>query len=366
MKKMKLFAIDLGNRQVKLKSEKATKVLPSYFVDVEEYGKRNVLELVKTDEAKTTGDYKSGRDSDFTYVWGTGLDVSRKHVTDTLSLTKRYNSREFKVLADLALAELARDYKESVNGILDVVVVTGVPTNEYGDEETFKYIKEALTGVRSAEIDGVSYAVRVHDVYILMQPVGTAIDVMVDENGEIIEDNDIEDGYVGIVDIGGGTIILDAFENMNLDTKNRVQLEEGSHTLFINIRNRVNDNKEGHRITEHEVERIVRDGHKDGQYSWSPNGRDVINLSEIVKKERERYTRKVVQSVKTTFKSMSRMRKIYVTGGTANLLNQSEFKQSIPIAEFVNDSETANVRGYYKYGLLNEVNVVDESDAIEN
>lgn len=366
MKNMKLFAIDLGNRQVKLKSEKATKVLPSYYVDVAEYGKRNVLELVKSEEAPTTGDYKSGRDEGFTYVWGTGLDVSRKHVTDTLGLSKRYDSREFKVLADLALAELARDFKESLDGILDVVVVTGVPTNEYDDEDTFKHIKEALTDVRSATIDGVTYVVRVHEVYILMQPVGTAIDVMVDEIGDIIDGNDIEDGYVGIVDIGGGTIIIDAFEKMNLDTNNRVQLEDGSHKLFINIRNRINDDKHGHRITEHEVERIVRDGHAKQSYYWSPNGRDNINITDIVKQERERYTRKVVQSVKSTFKSMSRMRKIYVTGGTANLLNQSEFKTAIPIAEFVKDSETANVRGYYKYGLLNEVNVVDESDTIKN
>lgn len=366
MKKLELFAIDLGNRQVKLKSEKATKVLPSYYVDVEEYGQRNVLELVKNEEKSTTSDYKSSRDDAFTYVWGTGLDVGRKHVTDTINFTKRYDSRVFKVLADLALAELAKDYKEATDGCLDVVVVTGVPTNEYGEEETFKHIKEALTGAHTVEIDGVPHIVKVHDVYILMQPVGTAVDVMVDDDGIIIEENDIEDGYVGIVDIGGGTILIDAFEKMNLDTSNREQLEDGSHKLFTRIRNRVNDNKDGHRITEHEVERIVRDGSKNELYYWSPNGRDNINISKIVKEERERYTRKVVQSVKTAFKSMSRMRKIYVTGGTANLLNQVEFKSEIPIAEFIKDSETANVRGYFKYGILNEVNEVVESDTVKN
>ena len=143
---MHLFALDIGNRQVKLMSEKATKVLPSYLVSAKEYGKRDVLSLKKNEE-KTTHDYVSQRDADFTYVWGTGLDVARKHVTDTLDLNKRYNTLEFKVLTDLALAELARDFKEAEKGILDVVVVTGVPTEDYDNEEVIEQLVGAIKGV---------------------------------------------------------------------------------------------------------------------------------------------------------------------------------------------------------------------------
>lgn len=355
---MELFAIDLGNRQVKLMSEKATKVLPSYFINAAEYGKRDVLALVKKEEV-TTHDYVSGRDPEFTYVWGTGLDVNRKRVTDTLDFNARYDTLEFKVLADLALAELARDFEESTVGALDVAVVTGVPTDDYDNTETIQHIKNALIGVHSATIDGKSYVVRVHSVDVLMQPVGTAIDSMVDILGNIKDDNDIEDGYVGVVDIGGGTVIINAFDNMNLDMDNRDQLEEGSHKLFIDIRNRIVE--KGHRITEHEVEQIVRQGNEKEVYTWSPNGRETIDLTDIVMKERKLYTRGIAQSVKSTFKAMSRMRKIYVTGGTANLLIKSEFERIIKIAEFVNNSEIANVRGYYKYGLLNEVTTLEEN-----
>lgn len=354
---MHLFALDLGNRQVKLMSEKGTKVLPSYFVDVTEYGKRDAITLTRTSE-KTTSDYVSQRDSDFTYVWGTGLDVSRKNVTDTLDFNTRYDTLEFKLLADFALAELARDFKDATKGILDVVVVTGVPTEDYEKDETITYITNALKGVHSATIDGTSYVINVHEVYVLMQPVGTAIDVMVETNGDIVEDNDIEEGYVGVVDAGGGTVLVDAFEKMNLDTKNRVQLEEGSHDLFTEIRNKVISL--GHKITDHEVERLVRDGNAREVYTWSPNGRETIDLTSIVMKERKRYTRKIAQSVKSTYKAIARMRKIYVTGGTANLFVKEEFERVIKIAQFVPDSETANVRGYYKYGLINEVTAGDE------
>ena len=45
---MQLFALDIGNRQVKLMSEKATKVLPSYLISAKEYGKRGVLALTES------------------------------------------------------------------------------------------------------------------------------------------------------------------------------------------------------------------------------------------------------------------------------------------------------------------------------
>lgn len=351
---MKLFAIDLGNRQVKLMSEKGTKVLPSYYVDAAEYGKRDVLGLPKSE--KTTSDYVSQRDADFTYVWGEGLDVSRKNVTDTLNFSGRYDTLEFKLLADFALAELARDFGKK--GILDVVVVTGVPTEDYEKDATITQMTNALKGVHSAVIDGVNVVVNVEDVYVLMQPVGTAIDAMVDDNGDIIETNEVEDGYIGVVDAGGGTVLIDAFENMNLDEKNRIQLEEGSHTLFTEIRNRIIE--QGYRITDHEVEALVRKGGEDESYVWSPNGRETLDFTEIVMKERTRYTRKIAQAVKSAYKAMSRMRKIYVTGGTANLFVKAEFERVIKIAHFVRDSETAIVRGYYKYGVINEVTKVDE------
>lgn len=354
---MQLFALDIGNRQVKLISEKATKVLPSYLVNVREYGKRDVLSLTKTE--KKTSDYVSQRDSDFTYVWGPDLNVARKHVTDTLDLNKRYNTLEFKVLADFALAELARDFKEAGKGILDVVVVTGVPTEDYDNEEAITQLSSTLKGDHSVTIDGASYVVRVHEVYVLMQPVGTAIDAMVDALGGIKENNDIEDGYIGVVDAGGGTILVEAFDCMNLDVDNRAQLNDGSHALFLAIRNRIIDN--GYKISEYEVEQIVREGNGLEVYTWSPNGRERLDLTKIVMEERKHYTRKIAQAVKSTYKAMRSMRKIYVTGGTANLFIKDEFERILPLAHFVHDSETANVRGYFKYGLINEVTAGEET-----
>lgn len=356
---MKLFALDLGNRQVKLMSEKGTKVLPSYFVDVEEYGKRDVLAIAKSDNTPKTRDYVSQREPEFTYVWGEGLHISGKHLTDTLRFNNRYDSLEFKLLADFALAEISRDFKESTKGILEVVVVTGVPTDDYEKDDTITNITKALKGVHSATIDGVSHVVRVNEVYVLMQPTGTAINEMVDDFGNVIDDTDIEEGYVGIVDVGGGTLIIDAFDEMNLDTKNRVQMKEGAYSLYTAIRNRVKD----YSMSEYEVERVVRNGNDREIYTWSPNGREKIDLTSIVMTERKRYTRKIAQSIKTAYKDIGRMKTIYLTGGTTNLLIREEIEPVLPNVRFVEDSEVANVRGFYKYGLINEVTNVGGEEA---
>lgn len=354
---MKLFALDLGNRQVKLMSEKCTKVLPSYFIDAEEYGNRDVLSFAKSE--KKTSDYTTNRDQGYTYVWGEGLDAGTKVVTDTIRIDGRYNTREFNVLVDFALAELARDFKEAKSSMLDVVVVTGVPTEDYEKDDVIKQVVSAIKGVHSATIDGVSHVVKVHDVYVLMQPVGTAIDIMVNDKGDVIDGVDIEDSLIGVVDCGGGTVLIDSFDSMNFDKRNRKQMFEGAYTLYSNIREKVT--KSG--ITDTEIEQLLRKNGDTETYLWSPNGLETFDLTEIVMRERDRYTRKVATAVGGAFKANKRMKTVYVTGGAANLLIKSEFERTIPNAKFVDDSETANVRGFYKYGIVNEVLANGNEDA---
>lgn len=349
---MELFTLDLGNKQAKIMSRKALKVFPSYFIDVDEYGKRDVLGVSKL-TTKTTSDYKSLNDPDMTYVWGPGLDVKMKNVTETIGFSNRYDSLEFQLLTDFALAELAKDFESANKFYIDVCVVTGVPTDDYDKPQVIEQITKTIKGVHNVVIDGKTYTVNVHDVFVSRQTVGTAIDVMVDDNLEIIEDNDVENGYIGIVDCGGGTILIDAFENMNLDVRNRRQLEDGSHTLFTDIRNKMVE--KNLKITDHEVEQLLRNGDENKGYFWSENGNQIHDVTGIVMKQRRLYTRRLAQSVKSTYKKLGNMKRIYVTGGTANLLLQREFINNIPIAVFVKDSETATVRGYYKWGLINEV-----------
>ena len=44
--------------------------------------------------------------------------------------------------------------------------------------------------------------------------------------------------------------------------------------------------------------------------------------------------------------------KILITGGTANLLIKADFQQAFPTAKFVENSEFANARGFYKFAIV--------------
>lgn len=342
---MKLFTVDLGNRQVKMKTEKSTKIFPSYFVEASEYGNRDVLKFAKS-EVKTS-DYISMRD-DFTYVWGEGLDIKGKAVTDTIGFSGRYNTRDFKLLVDFALAEMARDFNDEIKGIIEAVVVTGVPTDDFSKDDVLDQVGKAFKGDHSVIVDGTSITVRVKDAYVLPQPIGTVINSIVDGEGNV-GDNPISSSYVGVVDVGGGTVIIDALDSMNLDSTAHAQLEEGAFTLYGNIRNELIS--KGHRISDYEVESLVRTGNDNERYTWSPNGIVTHDFTDTIMRERKKYTRKIASFVNATYKAYDRMYTVLVTGGTANLLIKDEFTAVVPVAEFVSDSETANVHGFYKFGL---------------
>lgn len=348
---MELFAMDLGNKQVKLKSSKQTRVLPSHFVEASQYGDRNVLGFAKT--KKQVRDFVSSKDSEFTYVWGTELDEDVVSiVTDTIGFgAGRYSGREFKLLADFALAELALDFEEAKNGILEVNVVTGVPTSDYNQEDALQELQKALKGDHNIKVNGDDLNIRVKKLTILPQPLGTILSVVMDEEGNLIE-SPILTANVGVVDVGGGTVLIDALRKMNMADNNRVQLSRGAFTLYESV---VRDLiAMGHNINEYEVESVIRAGNDREKYFWSPDGIQTIDISKIVMKHRLNFTRNIASAVKTAYKGFGRMNTILVTGGAANLLTKIEFDAEIGIQNYVENSELANVTGFYKYGMRKE------------
>jgi len=349
---MVLFVADLGNKQTKIKSQFKTKVLPSHFVEASQYGNRNLMNFAKSE--KDVKDFISSRDEDFTYVWGKDLDEDVVEViTDTIGFgASRYSGREFRLLTDFALAELALDYKEASEGILEVTVVTGVPTSDYAQSEALSALQKAFKGDHNVTVNGITLNIRVKDLIVLPQPLGTIIDVISDEEGNMIE-NSITNANVGVVDVGGGTVLIDALRKMNMAEDRRNQLQRGAFTLYEAIQKELVS--QGYSINEYETESVVRAGNERERYLWSPDGNQTINITDTVMKQRKLFTRNIASSVKTTYKATDRMQTIFITGGAANLLVKDEFLKEIKEAKFVEDSELANVRGFYKFGLSEEV-----------
>lgn len=343
---MEIFSLDLGNLQTKIKSSKAEKVLPSRFLDYDDLGDQSTSLF---DSKLQLNKYTTNFDSMFSYAWGEDLYKanSKGDFIDTIQFEERYGTHEFKLLASFAIAELAKDFQEAKNGILEVTIVTGVPTNDF-NESSVKEIMKVLNGDHNITVNEVSLNVRVKEVKVLPQPVGTVYNEMLDKEGYLKEESYLDE-QITIVDIGGGTILIDTLINMNLSDTGRAQKEKGAHKIYENIANNcTKDNMHG--ITNSNIEQILRTS-EDDKYYYSPNKNERHDITKHVKKAKIKYTRDLINTINTTLKGTSQIDTFLFTGGGANLINKEEIQNAYKHAIFVENSEVANVNGFYKYGM---------------
>ena len=336
-----LFALDLGNKQTKIKSEKIEKVFPSYFVEASLYGNRSFFGALKAE--RDTKDYESTNDKGTTYVWGTELDLSVS-VTDTAGFgLSRYTSREFQLLADFALAEMAS--YENCDEPVSATVVMGLPSEDFKNSKILEHVAEVMKKTHVVTINSNKIVTVIVDkLYVIPQPLGTVMDIVSDINGVIV-DKQFATANIGVVDVGGGTVLIDALRSMNMADDTREQLNKGAYSLYKQITTSLT--RDNIVLSEYELERAIR--LTDGK--WTPDTVHTHDLNPWITAESKIYTRRLASSIKSTYKGFGRMQKILITGGTANLLDVEELQKSLfGLAYIVPESELSNVRGFYKYG----------------
>lgn len=343
-----LFSLDLGNKQTKLKSSKLEVVLPSRYVIADKYGDSSILGFaIKQD---TNKQYKSNK-SETVFTWGKDLKEGslESGVIDTMGFgADRYRSEKFALLVDFALAELAKDYAAAKKGFLEVDIQTGLPTEDYYNEEANQALKSAIMGDHSVYIDDTPVNIRVKSVEVTPQPLGTVLNEIVDHKGTTL-DNPLQTANIGVVDIGGGTFLADALRNLSLDKARKKQLNKGAYLLYLNVMQALADQKMY--PNEHEIEKILLEGGKDEKYIYSPDGEQKFNVTTVVMKERQAFTMEIIGEIMNAYKGFGRMQLIFITGGGANLLIREIVEKELGIVYFVENSQVANVRGFYKKGL---------------
>lgn len=343
-----LFSLDLGNKQTKLKSSKLEIVLPSRFVIADKYGDSDLLGFaIKKNQNKR---YKSSK-NEKVYEWGKDLKEGsiESGIIDTMGFgADRYRSYKFELLVDFALAELAKDYSASKKGFLNVDVQTGIPTEDYYNDEAKQALHDAIIGDHLVYIDESPVNIRVTSVVITPQPLGTVLNEIVDHKGVTIE-NPLESANVGVVDIGGGTFLADALRNLHLDKTRKTQLAKGAFMLYLNIKNALSAVKLY--PSEHEIEKILLQGGETGTYIYSPDGVQKFDITKVVMEQRKEFTIEIIGEIINAYRGFGRMQLIFITGGGANLLIKDMVEKELGIVYFVENSQVANVRGFYKKGL---------------
>ena len=343
---METFALDLGNLQTKIKSSKKEKVLPSRFLDYNDLGDQSTSLF---GSKLNVNKYTTNFDTMFEYAWGTELlkaNVKGNYI-DTIHFEDRYNTNEFKLLADFAIGELAKDFEEAKNSILEVMIITGVPTNDF-NKEAVKAIINVLNGDHNVTVNDESLNIRVKEVKVIPQPVGTVYNEVLDYEGYVKQESYLDE-HITIVDIGGGTILIDTLLNMNLSDTGRTQKESGAYKIYEMVANNcIKDNIHG--ISSSDVEKIIRNSSGD-QYYFKPNKNESFDITKYVKKAKIKYTRELINTINTSLKGTSNIDTFLFTGGGANLINHEEILHVYKHAIFVKNSEIANVNGFYKFGV---------------
>lgn len=333
-----IFALDLGNKQTKLKSSKGEHVLPSHFLKKRRLGTSIGNSFDNLDLTTFSVPFSNEE-----YVWSNTIDSLHldSKMTDTLVRGNRYAKPAFKLLANFALGLMASDFEGASSKILEVELVVGLPSKDYIEEEKTDALVEVLKDQHQVKLDVETYTIKVSDITILPQPFGTLYQQLIDDQGLILDDS-LKASKVGIIDVGGGTILIDTINNLMADNSVSKQINSGVDSLYRNIA----ENLKGE-VSVYKIDKALRS--QDRVYEYSQNNK--IDISELASQSIDDFTEDLINSINSTLDDIVSMDALIFTGGGTNLINAKMIQEEYDNVTFVEDPELANVRGFYKLGL---------------
>ena len=136
-------------------------------------------------------------DTVYTYD-GQRYILSDKGITSGGRNSKRYSSQEYLLQTLIGVTEVQKEK--------DIILVTGLPCNDYLSEQAIKSTIKTLKG---------KHEIHIHEVFVIPQPLGTLIDFMFDDNLQIVNNRNKSKWLV--IDIGRGTTDILLTDGMKAD-----------------------------------------------------------------------------------------------------------------------------------------------------
>lgn len=353
---MNLFAIDLGNKKIKMKSNRAEYSYPASYLTTDFLSPDSLSahqqiqenQIYRLDEAPAPG-----------FVWGEALEIYNlpEKMIDTYARSKRMKQKKTQRLLEFTLGRLALDYtgEFSEDSPLVVHVMLGAPiTDMHKESGTLELLKNLLIGQHHLQVNGEDIWLEIPSeeyISIIPQYMGTLLNLAFDEAFHPVET--YIEGRLGIVDIGGGTILVNSANALNL-SPGGMERFYGTQTLIKDISSSINSTKP------FLIEKMLQEGNCNKGYFYKTNRsiKGTKDVTETVKAAIDRYTRFTVAPLITeNFPDIEDFDCIVVTGGGSTLLSKKALLDEIgeeyfEALVFVEEPERANVRGFYKGGLI--------------
>jgi hypothetical protein len=270
------------------------------------------------------------QETEYTYM-GERYVLSNKGSTSGGRNMKRYTTKEFLIEN---LVAISRVQKEK-----NVILTTGLPCEDYNDPALIAQTKSRLLGNHTIYKGETKHDIKVVEVHVIPQPLGTLIDFMFDGNLQVINGRN-EYKYL-VIDIGRGTTDILLSDGMTAETL--IGADIGCMDISNLYLQYINQDYAGRdfRFTLEDIG--VNNQSKINKYEQT------FDFSKHLAVAKEEIHKQIMTFINDSGISFKMADRVIYTGGGSKALDGH-----LPVAENIKvhpHAQTGNARGYFKFGL---------------
>lgn len=250
----------------------------------------------------------------------------------------KHEDPSFKILMNACLGLMANNPHEEVD-----VLVMGLPVDSDSDDARHKLLEGLVVGNHQMRItlgDGSEFSreVNIKNLIVKKQPFGSLCDVMLDDQGEIVE-KDIAKGFNIVIDIGSRTLNVYTLDHLEPISDLCFHTNDGMYTSYLMVNDYIQQ-KLKYSVPTGKLPLIVKDkAVKD------------IDLTPVINKSYEILSYEIKKVIDTKFiNHWALANRILITGGGSEVL-KPYLCQLFKSKEVIFLDRYANVRGLRKYGI---------------
>ncbi|MFK4887469.1 hypothetical protein ACI1UN_10415 [Lactococcus petauri] len=353
--------IDIGNRLVKVMGDEneTPLIYPASLARYEEvsYVFNNNIDYLENNDFKIFS--LKENDEQSCYVWGKKLFKFGQEVIDTNGTGGlRSSDRLYRELVLFAIANYAEGlYDRNLTDKVVLSVAMGMPDDEYFSEAANHFAS-------------INWLIGTHVVYIDNLPIEFEIrkmEVMPQEFGSLVLYEKLQGGInpdvrTMVIDYGGVTRLRTVYDGFQ--QREMYQDTSGVNQLIQVLVNRLKDegiknNRRNNRIN-------IQEMLMSQNFKLKTGVNKEKDFSEIFQKETKAYTRKRFEDDLYSGQNFNNIDLIILTGGGANLLEESLYSSLVSELWVPESPETANVRGFYEYLKYNSDDIDKAEDITFN
>jgi plasmid segregation protein ParM len=250
----------------------------------------------------------------------------------------KHEDRGFPILLNACLGLMADLPSEKVD-----CLVMGLPVQSDENGSRHSLLTSRVVGQHQMRVtlgDGSEFVreVVVENLIVKKQPFGSLCDIMLDDEGNIIE-KDVAKGFNVVVDIGSRTLNVYTLDNLEPISDLCFQTNDGMYTSYMGVGNFVK-NKIGYEIPTGKLPLYINNKFVKG-----------IDLTPVIQKSFEILSYEIKKVIETRFiNSWAFVDRIIFTGGGSELLKHWLSSMFIKKSVIFMD-RFANARGLRKYGV---------------